>query len=195
MTSDGMDVSPAREKAHGQDAARVPSEEPTGPLTTGAGTAILAIPGSAGELFDKITILEIKEQRIGEPEKLAHIRHELALLNKLKAECGFGGGGLAALESELRSVNGFLWEVEDALRGHEARRDFGAAFVEFARQVYKTNDRRAALKKEINLLCHSAIVEEKSYFAGLEKCENPMIGRGSSLGCHPRESKDPNVCR
>jgi hypothetical protein len=124
---------------------------------------MIAIPGSAGELIDKITILEIKEKHIAEPAKLANVRHELALLKKLKAECVPGGAGLAALESELRSVNGLLWEVEDALRAHEARGDFGAAFIELARQVYKTNDRRAALKKEINVLCNSAIVEEKSY--------------------------------
>ena len=80
------------------------------------------------------------------------------------------GAEVAAFESELRSVNGFLWDVEDALRAHEARRDFGAAFVELARQVYKTNDRRAALKKEINLLCNSAIVEEKSSVSQWRHC-------------------------
>jgi hypothetical protein len=128
--------------------------------------AIIHIPGSAGELIDKITILAIKERRITEPAKLANVRHELVLLQKLKAQCVPGGAELAVLESELRSVNGLLWDVEDALRAHEVRLDFGTAFIELARQVYKTNDRRAALKKEINSLCNSAIVEEKSYVVG-----------------------------
>jgi hypothetical protein len=127
--------------------------------------AIIRMPGSAGELIDKITILAIKEKRITEPSKLANVHRELALLQKLKAECVPRGAELALLESELRSVNGSLWDVEDALRAHEARLDFGPAFIELARQVYKTNDRRAALKREINSLCNSAIVEEKSYVA------------------------------
>jgi hypothetical protein len=123
----------------------------------------ITIPGAVGELIDKITILEIKERRIGEAAKLENIRRELTLLRKLKSECGLGGARLAELQAELKSMNGVLWNIENALRGHEAREDFGAAFVSLARQVHRNNDRRAALKKKINLLFNSVIVEEKSY--------------------------------
>jgi hypothetical protein len=129
---------------------------------TGAPRAMTAItiPGAVGELIDKITILE---SHIGEAAKLENIRRELTLLRKLKSECGLGGARLAELQAELKSMNGVLWNIENALRGHEAREDFGAAFVSLARQVYKTNDRRAALKKKIDLLFNSIIIEEKSY--------------------------------
>ena len=132
---------------------------------TGAPRAITAITIAAaiGELIDKITILEIKESYIGEAAKLENIRRELTLLRTLKSECGLGGARLAELQAELKSMNGVLWNIENALRGHEAREDFGAAFVSLARQVYKTNDRRAMLKRKINLLFNSEIVEEKSY--------------------------------
>lgn len=123
----------------------------------------LSIPGSAGELIDKITILEIKETRIEDAAQLANIRNELALLRQLRADCAFGGERLAGLESSLKLINHQLWDVENALREHEARGDFGENFVSLARQVYKTNDRRAALKREINMLFNSPIVEEKSY--------------------------------
>jgi tetratricopeptide (TPR) repeat protein len=126
-------------------------------------TTAIAIPGAVGELIDKITILEIKESHIREASKLENVRRELTLLRKLKSECGLGGARLAELQAELKSMNGVLWNVENALRGHEAREDFGAAFVSLARQVYKTNDRRVALKKKISLLYNSTIIEEKSY--------------------------------
>jgi hypothetical protein len=132
---------------------------------TGAPRAMttITIPGAVGELIDKITILELKESHIGEAAKLENIRRELTLLRKLKSECGLGGARLAELQAELKSMNGVLWNIENALRGHEARKDFGAAFVSLARQAYKTNDRRATLKKKINLLFNSITIEEKSY--------------------------------
>ncbi len=125
----------------------------------------ITIPAAVGELIDKITILEIKESHIGEAAKLENIRRELTFLRTLKSECGLGGARLAELQAELKSMNGVLWNIENVLRGHEAREDFGAAFVSMARQVYKTNDRRATLKKKINLLFNSIIIEEKSYSA------------------------------
>ncbi|WP_084143720.1 DUF6165 family protein [Methylocapsa acidiphila] len=125
--------------------------------------ARITIPAAIGELVDKITILEIKETRVSDPAKLANIRHELRLLRKLKSEAGFDGADLARLETELKAANAFLWNVEDALRLYEARAEFGEDFVSLARQVYKSNDLRAGLKKEINLLFNSEIVEEKSY--------------------------------
>lgn len=125
--------------------------------------ALIAIPGAIGELIDKITILEIKESRVGEPAKLRNIRYELALLRKMKAEAGLSGAKLDQMEAELKRANEILWNVEDALRRCEARRQFDAEFVSLARLVYTSNDQRAALKKRINLLFNSAIVEEKSY--------------------------------
>ena len=123
----------------------------------------LAIPGAIGELIDKITILEIKESHVKEATKLDNIRLELGLLRQLKADCGYGGERLTKLEAELKATNCVLWNVEDALREHKARGDFAASFVSLARQVYKTNDQRAALKKKINALFNSVIIEEKSY--------------------------------
>ncbi len=125
--------------------------------------ALIAIPGAVGELVDKITILEIKEAHVADAAKLANIRHELALLRKLRAEAGFAGAELDRLEAKLKAANVFLWNVEDELRRHEARAEFDQDFISLARQVYKSNDMRAALKKEINLLFNSEIVEEKSY--------------------------------
>jgi hypothetical protein len=124
---------------------------------------VIPIPGSAGELIDKITILEIKESRIVDADKLAHIRHELSLLQSLKYECSLAGEELAKLSAELKLVNRVLWDAETEIRAHEARGHFGESFVALARQIYATNDRRAALKKKINQLLNSVIVEEKSY--------------------------------
>lgn len=126
---------------------------------------VLPIPGAVGELIDKITILEIKEYHIKEQAKLGNIRFELALLRQLRAESAYTGEQLAKLEAELKAANSLLWNVEEALREHEMRGDFGDAFISLARQVYMTNDKRAQVKKKINELFGSAIVEEKSYSA------------------------------
>ncbi|WOJ91308.1 tetratricopeptide repeat protein [Methylocapsa polymorpha] len=138
----------------------------TGRLTEGQQArkpALITIPGAIGELVDKITILEIKETHVADAAKLGNIRHELELLRKLKAEAGFGGAELDRLQAQLKTANALLWSVEDELRRHEARGEFGEDFISMARQVYKSNDLRAGLKKEINLLFNSEIVEEKSY--------------------------------
>jgi hypothetical protein len=123
----------------------------------------IAIPSSVGELIDKIGILEIKESRVTDGEKLAHIRHELSLLRSLKDECGLADGELAKLAADLKLVNNILWDAETEIRAHEGRGDFGESFVALARQIYATNDQRAALKKKINQLLNCVIVEEKSY--------------------------------
>lgn len=117
----------------------------------------------SGELIDKITILQIKSERIGDPAKLANVRHELALLEKVRDENLESGDELQALAEQLKSINESLWEIEDDIRACEAVKDFGEKFIELARAVYKTNDKRAAVKKEINLLTGAAVVEEKSY--------------------------------
>ncbi|HXW71879.1 MAG TPA: DUF6165 family protein [Methylocella sp.] len=122
-----------------------------------------AIPTSIGELIDKITILEIKEKNISNPSKLKNIRLELSLLRQLKSERGYYGEELMKFERELKDANSLLWKVEDELREHETKGDFGTSFVSLARQVYKTNDLRAGLKKKINLLFNSLLIEEKSY--------------------------------
>jgi tetratricopeptide (TPR) repeat protein len=133
------------------------------PHAPAAAAALIAIPGAIGELIDKITILEIKESRVDDALKLRNIRFELALLRKLKGEAGLAGAKLDRMEAELKHANQILWNVEDALRSCEARRQFDEEFIALARIVYASNDQRAALKKQINLLFNSAIIEEKSY--------------------------------
>lgn len=120
------------------------------------------IPASIGELIDKITILEIKSERIEDSAKLANVRAELnALLSVLSNATD--PQQFADLRNRLRAINEELWLVEDELRDHEREKNFDPRFIELARTVYFTNDRRAAVKKEINVLCGSTIVEEKSY--------------------------------
>ncbi|HEY7308161.1 MAG TPA: DUF6165 family protein [Gemmataceae bacterium] len=119
-----------------------------------------------GELIDKITILEIKCQRIRDAAKLVNIRAELAVLVSVQDRCVQPSAELTALIEELRIVNETLWNVEDELRLCECGQDFGPRFIELARSVYRHNDRRAALKRQINELLGSRILEEKSYAAG-----------------------------
>jgi hypothetical protein len=120
---------------------------------------------SPGELIDRITILEIKLERIKDPGKLKNIRHEYELSLAALHQAVSADARITALHRELRQVNEELWVIEDDIRDHERARNFDDRFIELARAVYKTNDRRAALKRQINDLLHSAIVEEKSYAA------------------------------
>lgn len=117
----------------------------------------------AGELIDKITILKIKASRIADATKLSNVNHELEVLNRACAESLLSSAELVRLEDALTQVNQALWIIEDDIRACEAVRDFGPKFIELARSVYIQNDRRATLKKSINELCGSRIVEEKSY--------------------------------
>ena len=123
------------------------------------------VPVSWGELLDKISILEIKAERIADPAKRASVRKELGALSRVRdaALAAPAVAGLAALAGELRSVNEALWEIEDEIRLAERAGDFGPRFVGLARAVYHTNDRRAALKRLINERLASDLVEEKSY--------------------------------
>lgn len=116
-----------------------------------------------GELIDKITILQIKSERISDAAKLVNIRYELDVLSTARNENLENSDELQKLESDLKTVNESLWEIEDDIRQCEADKNFGYTFIKLARAVYITNDKRAALKKDINLLAGSAIVEEKSY--------------------------------
>jgi hypothetical protein len=134
--------------------------------------AIPSVPVSWGELIDKITILEIKRDRIERPDALANVARELAMLHEAAAEV-LRVDGIAPLVQRLRRINETLWEVEDAIREQEADARFGPGFVALARSVYKTNDERAAIKREINCLLQSELVEEKSY-AGSEAAALPL---------------------
>jgi hypothetical protein len=120
-------------------------------------------PTAIGELIDKITILEIKVERFTDPAKTKNARTELALLSERRDREIPSTNALHTLATELKAVNERIWELEDAVRDCERRSDFGPGFVRIARQIYKTNDERAALKRRINLEFDSAIVEEKSY--------------------------------
>jgi len=123
----------------------------------------LLIPISPGELLDKLSILEIKAERIDDLEKSANIQREQALLEDAWDGSGLDSEEIRALQADLKLVNEALWDIEDAIRLCEKTGNFGDRFIELARSVYITNDRRAALKKDINKALGSVIVEEKSY--------------------------------
>lgn len=120
-------------------------------------------PVSPGELLDKITILQIKSERIDDLKKNANVQQELKILSEVWRQSVEPSAEIKALESALKSINETLWEIEDDIRDEERNRSFGERFIELARSVYVTNDERADIKKKINLLLKSNIVEEKSY--------------------------------
>jgi hypothetical protein len=125
--------------------------------------ALLA-PVSWGELIDKITILEIKSSRIADAGKRANVARELAALTEARdLALPAPPPGLNSAVGELRAVNETLWRIEDEIRECEKRGDFSATFVALARSIYATNDRRAAIKRRINAMLGSDLVEEKSY--------------------------------
>ncbi len=123
----------------------------------------LTISASWGETIDKISILEIKSARISDPNKLVNIKRELEALNAIVAEAGGLSTEAAIQAAALAMVNAELWDIENSIRHYEKNGDFGADFIALARSVYQTNDRRAALKREINLMMESSLIEEKSY--------------------------------
>ena len=123
----------------------------------------LLVPCSPGELFDKISILEIKAERIKDTVKIANVQYELGILRDTLTCLGGLSEQCGQLSAQLKNVNATLWTIEDDIRDCERRGEFGAQFVALARAVYVNNDRRAALKREINSLFGSRIVEEKSY--------------------------------
>ena len=123
----------------------------------------LDCPTSPGDFLDKVTILEIKSERITDAAKLENVRRELAALRATWQASPLAARDVKSLVDQLREVNARLWEIEDAIRLCEAKGDFGPEFVRLARSVYQTNDLRAAIKREINTLLGSDLVEEKSY--------------------------------
>lgn len=127
--------------------------------------SLVLVPVSAGELLDKITILQIKAERLDSPEKRANVERELTMLRTVEAEKLSALGDYASLMEALRVVNAGLWDIEDGKRDCERRKDFGENFIQLARSVYLENDKRAAIKRQINDLLGSEIIEEKSYKA------------------------------
>ena len=123
----------------------------------------ILIPISPGELWDKITILEIKSERITAAEKKANVDNELNMLNKVWADAVADDPEILSMRARLKSINETLWDIEDDIRDEEREKRFSDRFIELARSVYVTNDQRADVKKEINLHLKSDIVEEKSY--------------------------------
>ena len=121
------------------------------------------VPVSPGEVLDKITILEIKSERIGDEEKLRNVRLELDLLRRSWVDHVREDDVIRGLKAELRAINEELWDIEDDIRDKERERSFDEGFIELARRVYFTNDRRSEVKKKLNLHLGSQIVEEKSY--------------------------------
>ena len=119
---------------------------------------------SAGELIDKITILEIKQEKITDVEKLKDVEKELSSLNNIFEKTILDSSKIRLLIDELKIVNLQLWDIENGKRQAEKNNDFGEKFVELARNVYKNNDKRSKIKLKINIICGSNIKEVKSYY-------------------------------
>ncbi|MGH7136982.1 MAG: DUF6165 family protein, partial [Pirellulales bacterium] len=125
--------------------------------------APIAVEVAPGELIDKITILQIKAERIHDEAKLRNVRIELDTLLAAREEAIEASAALDSLTAELKEINEALWDIEDQIRLEERKEEFGSRFIELARSVYRQNDRRAAVKRRINELLGSRLVEEKSY--------------------------------
>lgn len=118
---------------------------------------------SYGEFLDKLTILEIKNERIVDPDKLKNIQNELSSVKQLWEECPASKIDISAELAALKAVNEKLWEIEDAIRDNERQQNFDQSFIDLARSVYFENDERANIKRKINLKLGSDFIEEKSY--------------------------------
>ena len=123
----------------------------------------LQVPVSVGEVLDKITILQIKLAHISNATKRVNIQNELNALLPLATGDAFRADQMQGLMAELKAVNESLWDIENDIREKEAAKSFDTEFIRLARAVYLTNDKRAEIKKQINLVTGSALVEEKSY--------------------------------
>lgn len=119
---------------------------------------MINIPVSNGEVIDKITILEIKQDKITDIEKLNNVVNELEQLVKC-----IDKSVVKSLYEELKQINIKLWDIEDKLRIKESKKEFDDEFIQLARDVYYTNDKRAAVKKQINIKTKSGLIEEKQY--------------------------------
>ncbi len=121
------------------------------------------MPVSWGELFDKLSILEIKSERIADALQARNVRKELLALKRVADRLEKSSRELKRLRADLRGVNAELWRIEDDIRAKEDAHSFDKEFVALARAVYKTNDERARIKRKINLLLSSELIEEKHY--------------------------------
>ena len=123
----------------------------------------ITIPVSSGELIDKISILKIKRKKIINKSKLQNINHELSLLNKIYKNNFQKNKKILLYEKKLIKINKKLWDVEDKIRLLESKKNFNQKFIDLARAVYINNDQRSEIKKKINELTGSPLIEEKSY--------------------------------
>lgn len=123
----------------------------------------LEIAVAPGELIDKVTILEIKLERISDVAKLRNVEHEYAVLSATMRAKIIETPALATLRADLKSANEAIWQAEEDVRAFERRQDFGRPFIEAARSVYFNNDRRAEIKRRINEMLGSRLIEEKSH--------------------------------
>ncbi|MBT8069942.1 MAG: hypothetical protein KJN61_04965 [Gammaproteobacteria bacterium] len=124
---------------------------------------IIHVPVSPGEVLDKITILEIKSERISDAAKLVNVRRELELLQASWQKYVDEDETVRDIHARLKAINEALWDIEDDIRDKERAKEFDQVFIDLARSVYVTNDQRADAKKELNLYLGSEMVEEKSY--------------------------------
>ena len=118
---------------------------------------------SFGEFLDKLTILDIKCERIKDAEKLENVKHERDVLNNIWNADEKSSVDISEEYDALKRINEKLWEIEDDIRDKERNKEFDQEFIDLARAVYVTNDERARIKKEINVKLGSDLVEEKSY--------------------------------
>ena len=123
----------------------------------------ITVEVSYGEMLDKISILEIKLEKVSDPGQRENISRELGILSAARDQGLADGPDFSAIYQGLKDVNLQLWQIEDDIRDCERRQDFGDQFIALARSVYRINDRRAALKRELNELLGSPLVEEKLY--------------------------------
>ena len=123
----------------------------------------IRVPVSSGELIDKISILKIKRKKIVNKSKLQNINNELSLLNKIYKNNFKKNKKILLYEKELIKINKTLWNIEDKIRFFESKKNFNKRFIDLARAIYKNNDQRSKIKKKINKLTGSYLVEEKSY--------------------------------
>jgi hypothetical protein len=135
----------------------------------------ILVPVSYGEVLDKITILEIKAERMSDPAKLANVRKELSRLSQTWRGSGLALDSISAEHAALKAVNEKLWDIEDRIRVKEAQATFDNEFIELARAVYFVNDDRARIKREVNTALGSSLVEEKSYASYQRGDDKPTI--------------------
>lgn len=123
----------------------------------------IIVPVSSGELIDKITILKIKKKKIFNKSKLKNINNELSLLNEIYKNNFKNNKKLLLYEKKLIKINKKLWDIEDKIRFLESKKNFNQQFIDLARAIYINNDKRSEIKKKINKLTGSRLIEEKSY--------------------------------